>query len=106
MLNNVLICSRTRRYLASLFRGYSFHWVQCIWRKIQAIGLAPAYKSDSATHKLCRKFLAFPYLPKEHIPAVFERLLAEASTPMLIELVAYNRINWIEGSSLIKNLFN
>ena len=54
-----------------MVRGCSFHWAQCIWRKIQAIGLAPAYKSDSATHKLCRKFPALPYLPKEHIPTVF-----------------------------------
>ena len=100
----VLMSGKWKRGI--VVRGCSFHWAQCIWRKIQAIGLVPAYKSDSATHKLCRKFLALPYLPKEHIPAVFERLSAKASTPMLIELVVYIQINWIEGNSLIKNLFN
>ena len=50
-------------YPGVLIRGCSFHWAQCIWRKIQDIGLAPAYKNDVATHKLCRKFLALPYLP-------------------------------------------
>ena len=83
-----------------LIRGCSFHWAQCIWRKIQDIGLAPAYKNDDATHKLCRKFLALPYLPKEHIPALFEKLAAKATAPMLAELVKYIRTNWIEGKRL------
>ncbi|XP_028418951.1 uncharacterized protein LOC114544551 [Dendronephthya gigantea] len=80
-----------------LIRGRSFHWAQCIWRKIQEIGLAPAYKNDNATHKLCRKFLALPYLPKEHIAAVFENLSRKATTPLLMELVRYIRENWIQG---------
>ena len=81
----------------ALVCGCSFHWSQCIWRKIQDIGLAPAYKHDNATHKLCRQFLAPPYLPKEHIAAMFENLATKAATPMLTELVTYIRINWIEG---------
>ena len=82
----------------ALVRGCSFHWSQCIWRKIQDIGLAPAYKHDNATHKLCRQFLALPYLPKEHIAAMFENLATKAATPLLTELVTYIRINWIEGA--------
>ena len=81
-----------------LIQGCSFHWAQCIWRKIQEIGLAPAYKSDNATYKLCRQFLALPYLPKEHIPTMFENLVTKATTPLLIELVTYIRLNWIEGN--------
>ncbi len=75
-------------------QGCSFHWAQCIWRKVQDIGLAHAYVHDNATHNLCRQFLALPYLPKEHIPIMFENL---PSTPKLTELVAYIRANWIEG---------
>ncbi len=48
-------------------------WAQCIWRKIEDIGLAPAHKNDDATQKPCRKFLTLLYLPKEHIPALFEK---------------------------------
>ncbi len=78
-------------------QGCSFHWAQCIWRKVQDIGLAHAHVHDNATHKLCRQFLALPYLPKEHIPIMFENLASKASTPKLTELVAYIRANWIEG---------
>ena len=81
-----------------LIQGCSFHWAQCVWRKIQQIGLAQAYKNDNATHKLCRQFLALPYLPKEHIQPMFENLAAKATTPLLIELVTYVRLNWIEGN--------
>lgn len=86
----------------ALIQGCSFHWAQCIWRKIQNIGLAPAYKHDNATHKLCRQFLALPYLPKEHIPAIFEDLATKGTTSMLTELVTYIRVNWIEGNYLVK----
>jgi hypothetical protein len=78
--------------------GCSFHWAQCIWRKIQNIGLAPAYKNDDAIHKLCRQFMALSYLPKEHIPTMFENLAAKATTPLLTELATYIRSNWIEGN--------
>jgi hypothetical protein len=50
------------------------------------------------THKLCKKFLALPYLPKEHIPAMFENLAMKATTPNLIDLVTYIFVNWIEDS--------
>ena len=81
-----------------LIQGCSFHWAQRIWRKIQEIGLAPAYKSDNATYKLCRQFLALTYLPKEHIPMMFKNLVTKAMTPLLIELVTYICLNWIEGN--------
>ena len=83
-----------------LINGCSFHWAQCLWRKIQNIGLAPAYKNDDATHRLCRQFLALPYLPKEHIPTMFENLATKATTSLLTELVTYIRSNWIEGNYL------
>ena len=79
-------------------QGCSFYWAQCIWRKIQDIGLAPAYKNDNNTHKLGKKFLALPYLPKEHMPVMFENLAKKATTSKLKELVTYIWVNWIEGS--------
>ena len=95
------------RVIPSVFPGVliqrcSFHRAQCIWRKIQNIGLTPAYKNDDATHKLCRQFVALPYLPKVHIPAMFGSLATKATTPLLVELVTYIRANWIEGTKLKK----
>ncbi|XP_064650934.1 uncharacterized protein LOC135502208 [Lineus longissimus] len=77
-------------------RGCSFHWAQCIWRKIQEIGLAPAYLHDDVTHQLCKELLALPYLPHEHIRPLFEKLAKRATTETLATLVDYIRRNWIE----------
>ena len=85
--------------------GCSFHWAQCIWRKIQAIGVWLQHTKVTVPLASCVESSS-PFHTCLHIPVVFERLSAKAGTPMLIELVAYIRINWIEGNSLIKNLFN
>ncbi|XP_064642953.1 uncharacterized protein LOC135497145 [Lineus longissimus] len=77
-------------------RGCSFHWAQCIWRKIQEIGLAPAYLHDDVTHQLCKELLALPYLPHEHIRQLFEKLAKRATTETLATFVDYIRRNWIE----------
>ncbi|XP_064627783.1 uncharacterized protein LOC135487676 [Lineus longissimus] len=77
-------------------RGCSFHWAQSIWRKIQEIGLAPAYLHDDVTHQLCKELLALPYLPHEHIRPLFEKLAKRATTETLATLVDYIRRNWIE----------
>eukprot|EP00745_Piridium_sociabile_P034125 TRINITY_DN58632_c0_g1_i5.p1 TRINITY_DN58632_c0_g1~~TRINITY_DN58632_c0_g1_i5.p1 ORF type:complete len:288 (-),score=30.59 TRINITY_DN58632_c0_g1_i5:19-882(-) len=77
--------------------GCSFHWCQCIWRKIQEIGLSPAYRNDDATHKLCKQFMALPYLPAEHIRPVFDNLARKATAPLLRTLETYIRATWIDG---------
>ena len=97
---HVLWTAIQRVFPGVIVREWSFHWSQCIWRKIQNIGLASAYNQDNGTHKLCRQFMALPYLPVEHIPAVFECLEVKASTCMLIQLVTYICLNWIEGDPL------
>ncbi|XP_064647066.1 uncharacterized protein LOC135499935 [Lineus longissimus] len=75
--------------------GCSFHWAQCLWRKIQEIGLSPAYKNDNDTHKLLRQFMALPYLPHAHIQPMFEKLVRKANTPALQEFTDYVRRTWI-----------
>lgn len=78
--------------------GCCFHWCQCIWRKIQELGLSPAYMNDDATHKLCKRFMALPYLPAEHIRPMFEMLSSKATTPLLTALASYIRNTWVDGS--------
>lgn len=77
--------------------GCAFHWCQCIWRKIQELGLSTAYRNDDATHKLCKRFMALPYLPAEHVRPMFETLSRKATTPLLEALSTYIRNMWIDG---------
>ena len=48
-------------------RGCTFHWTQAVWKKVQSLGLQPAYQTDPPTHSYIRKLLALPMLPAEHI---------------------------------------
>jgi len=78
-------------------KGCVFHWAQALWRQIQEVGLARAYRTDNAVHKYCRKLLALPFLPAEHILSVFEELEAEVnvSAPEITRFVSYVRNTWI-----------
>ena len=58
--------------------------------------MAPAYKNDNATHKICRQLLALPYLPAEFIPPIFARLEQKATTDSLQRLTTYIRRHWID----------
>lgn len=84
-------------FLSVKIMGCAFHWTQCIWRKIQEIGLASAFPHDDDTHKYCKKLIGLPYLPEEHITPLFDYLREKVFTPKLIELANYIDEAWIRG---------
>ncbi|XP_041367027.1 uncharacterized protein LOC121381745 [Gigantopelta aegis] len=63
--------------------------------QIQDLGLRQAYLSDNDTHRYLKKLTSLPFLPHQHIPAVFDGLKAEASTDQLTTLVEYLEATWI-----------
>ena len=74
-------------YVASLQLRFStqqtawlfFHWSQAIWRKVQEIGICPAYNKDLAVKRVIRCLLyAWPAAPHSLIPQTF-RLLNNAT---------------------------
>ena len=44
-------------------QGCYFHSSQCLWRKIQALGMADLYKSDADTRSFIHKAAALPFIP-------------------------------------------
>ena len=78
--------------------GCCFHWTQAVWRKVQELGLQVLYSNDDKTHKFIRKLLSLPYLPAEHINAVFTALQRKATTPPLQQLTNYISTTWINSS--------
>ncbi|KAK8375337.1 hypothetical protein O3P69_008302 [Scylla paramamosain] len=90
---------RAFRYILpnTTIQGCLFHWVQCIFRKVQDLGLAVAYRENGPMQKFVRKLFALPCLPVEHICAAFNQLSNEPSTPAVAPLLDYIRDTWIEG---------
>ena len=53
-------------------QGCVFHWVQCVWRKVQHLGLQTTYMKRQAVHAYIRKLMALPFLPHQHMRFPFE----------------------------------
>jgi len=52
-----------------LFR-FNFHWTQAVWRKVQELGLQASYRDNDATQRFCRKVMALPFLPSDHVTII------------------------------------
>lgn len=79
-------------------QGCLFHWTQALWRKVQELGLEPAYRADSRTYKYIRKLMALPFLPEAEITPMFQRLRDRATTTALEALALYLEENWITST--------
>ena len=79
--------------------GCAFHWAQAIWRKVQDLGLASAYKDDPASSAIIRTVLALAYLPAEHIQATWEEVNSRVQGHEQFKaLLAYVRTTWLEST--------
>ena len=77
--------------------GCAFHWNQAIYRKVQDIGLSPAYHEKKAIFKYVRQLMALVYLPHEHITRIFEDLRQRTEEQGLRQLTTYIAQTWIQS---------
>ena len=54
--------------------------------------------SDISTHYFCRKLMALPFLPEEHIKHAFKNLVEHVSSGTELELATYIDTTWISGN--------
>ena len=87
-------------------KGCSFHWCQCLWRKIEDLGLVVAYKNDPGTFKLCRQLMALPYLPEEHLTPMFQSLCAKVNSKLLRKFMEYIEQTWIHGAVSVPKMWS
>lgn len=84
-------------------QGSVFHWTQAVWRKIQELGLQVLYLRDEGTSKYLRKLMELPFLPSHEIPAMFESLKEDATSPVLRELTRYIENQWVKSHIFTPN---
>ncbi|KAI6654473.1 hypothetical protein LOD99_869 [Oopsacas minuta] len=63
-----------REFQGIHLRGCHFHYTQCIWRKVQKLGLSTVYHNNADFKKLVRSFMSLPFLPEDQIISVFNQL--------------------------------
>ena len=56
-----------------------FHFSQCLWRKVQALGMADLYKNDADTRNFIHKAAALPFIPPRFIRIAW--ILVESEAP-------------------------
>ena len=78
--------------------GCYFHFSQCIYRKIQSLGLSTAHKEDDEVRSTCRQLMTLPFLPMQEIEFAFEES-TEPSTTIVNPLMQYFKNYWIEQMS-------
>ncbi|KAL8616842.1 hypothetical protein ACOMHN_041761 [Nucella lapillus] len=61
-----------------------FHFAQCLWRKVQDLGLAEPYRNNERLRTLIRKTMAVGYLPLAFVRLSFQQLLTSDNTQRLI----------------------
>jgi hypothetical protein len=65
----------TREVRTPRIRGCYFHVKQSLWRKVQELGLVPAYKNQRRVEKIIRRVMAIGFLPTAVVALNFQELL-------------------------------
>ena len=83
--------------------GCFFHLQQCIWRKIQSLGLTAAYRESDEKFALSAKSMAaVAFVPVADVHAAFEELISGANfDPRMEEVVEYFENTWLGRQSAL-----
>ena len=88
----------------TVIRGCFFHFAQCIWRKVQDLGLVTAYKQNSSLRKTVRRIAALPLMPLNALGRLWHLLRAQGpvDVPRMPELFDYVQTTWINNDALFE----
>ena len=92
-----MIRALTAELPATTIRGCFFHYTQCVWRKVQELGLVTTYRLGEGVRVLIRRLAALPLLPVGAIGPIWPHLCARAPTDVygVSELIVYMERTWI-----------
>lgn len=81
-----------------VIKGCNFHFAQCLWRKLQGLGLATHYQESSEVRQWFRMVLALPFLPEPQVAEGFTFTKeATPTAPRIEEFNAYFEKTWMKG---------
>ncbi len=75
----------------------SFHLTQSFYRNIKKIGLAPQYRKDKETRKICRQILSLHLLPAEKIVKQFQNI-KDGASGLMLKFCCYVEENYIKST--------
>lgn len=89
-------------------KGCYFHYSQCVWRKVQACGLATEFRDNDAFRTLARRAGVLPLVPMPLVEDVWFHALEsndDDSTPV-VRFKDYVTEQWVEGDKPMWNHYD
>ena len=80
--------------------GCHFHYGQCIWRKVQDVGLAGEYNAGGNVQAFIQKCIALAFIPPSEVNDKFHELvhrLSDEEQTKLASFIDYFRATWLGG---------
>ena len=68
--------------------GCYFHFSQCLWRKVQALGLATAYSPDATVKCFIHKTAALSFVPVPFLRVAWSAIKANSTEVQMIQVAA------------------
>lgn len=78
----------------ALHKGCLFHYGQCVWRKIQDLGLKKKYQEDESFHASVKKLIALAFVPLSDIYKAYD-LIADEFDDDADKFLDYFEATWI-----------
>ena len=92
-----VIRAARHEFSRSRITGCNFHYGQCLWRKIQSLGGAAAYREDAEARRFLRRCAALTFVPIERLDEAWVDLQATAPAgPMFTAFTDYFIEIWFD----------
>ncbi|XP_064479745.1 uncharacterized protein LOC135393150 [Ornithodoros turicata] len=89
-------------------KGCFFHYFQCIWRKVQSLGLVASYKESAQAGEWIRRCAALPFIPLPFVDEVY--MWIQEQSPELPQAQAFHDYmvdTWVdEGAMFPRAIWN
>ena len=97
-LEKALQNAATTSFNPQRLRACYFHFCQCVWRKVQTVGLTIRYKEDDVVGKFVRRALGLPFLPLNLVDDVWMDVISsmDANDGNLVQFMDYITINFVD----------
>ena len=81
-----------------IVKGCYFHYAQCLWWRIQGIGLSVSYRENADHRNWFRMLLPMPFVPVPHVKDVFQFIKNTApDVPRVRDFNDYFDRTWMNG---------
>jgi hypothetical protein len=85
-------------------KGCNFYKAQCIWQKIQHLGLATAYQQDVQLRKWLKLFKGLSFVPLNLVTVAFNYIVSikplSDHIEKIVSFINYYRSTWLDSSSM------